>query len=173
MHKLLLKYILLILVFSGCSVIEPITYNDFPEYVKKVELENYYRGIGLIFSTEYNDWLPYNGLYNKRYTPSKSDIIKAEKILIADYDRYVEKNEFDYNFENIQKFYWKFNRQYFGFINSHDEKLLAINLLEFNNRVISSYYFKNWKNRYMSILGGSKINNKYMINLDKREIVVF
>lgn len=156
----------------SCSLLKPFSYDDLPPYVTKVELDNYYRGTGLIFSTEYDGWLPYNNVYDKRFTPTKAEVRKSEKILIADYERYSKEKGFN-TIENIKDYYWKFNRQYFGYINNNDEKLLVINLLNFKNKFQVYQYFKDWKKRYIDIYyypTGYHLDSQFIINLDKEKI---
>ena len=84
MNRIFFRFILLFIFFSGCSILKPFTYNELPDYVTKVELDDFYRGTGLIFSTEYRGWVPFNKVYDKKFTPTIDDIRKAENILIID-----------------------------------------------------------------------------------------
>lgn len=118
-----------------------------------------YNGKGVIFDSLATIHATF-GNYQYRYTPKLDDIRLAEEILSTTLDDY--KNQFK-----------KYNRQYLGFVNEKNEKIILVNLLYFkmSKRKINNRY-GNWKKEFVVGFGDffDKYRAIYRVNLSTKSL---
>jgi hypothetical protein len=154
----------------------------------EVQLPSFYNGCGIIFS-EKNKLNVHLDL-GTFFEPSIEDVEKSEQILYENLRTHLENK-----FSNIREKYpltkdeineWKktidkadtkrqyrnFNRQYAGFINEKDERLIYIRLLNFSKPKQAIKYFENWKEEIIVGFGDFYEENTrvFVINIDRNEI---
>lgn len=116
-----------------------------------------------------------NEYLTDRFTPTIEQVNEAEKMLgeqihiLFQSDvrlKYVDR------IPNYPKEFRKWNRQYFGYINSHGEKLVVIHLLNFTNKRKARSNFPSWNKEF--IVGFGEFYEKnvrlYQYNLVQRII---
>lgn len=153
-----------------------------------ITITDYYCGEGVIFDDTTRIPFAIDDYY-KSYTPTTSDIIKAEKILFENYYSYRTNvlKHFKYdevlikkylkekykNPKNVKKKYKHYNRQYLGYITNTNDTIVYIGLLNFKNKKKAEEHFQNWKERI--IVGFGDFSNKnidfYNVNLTKKDFV--
>ncbi len=126
---------------------------------------------GVIFSKDVKyTVLDYD--FDKRYTPTIDDIIKAELIFYKKYNLYAMQNKWIYYYEivpNVRKKFKRWNRQYIGYINKKGEKIIIMHLLNFNIKIIANKRFANWEKKIVIGTGRYYGRNMdiYYINIDR------
>lgn len=154
----------------------------------QVRLPSFYKGCGIIFSekSKVNVYLDLGDFSE----PSVEDIKKSEQILYEDLRDYLEskflrvreeypltKKEIDKWKKTIdkadaKKLYRNYNRQYAGFKNESDERLIYMRLINFRSPKQSKKYFENWKEEIAVGFGDFYEENTrvFVINIDRSEI---
>jgi hypothetical protein len=102
----------------------------------------YFSGPGVIF-TKYYEYSGADVFGLKRFTPDSNEVEKADSIIYQyTQSRIHMKNEND----NIELLY-HYNRQYLGFINKQNEKIIIVYFINLSNKYIKWMYSKyDWKN---------------------------
>lgn len=149
-----------------------------------IMMKDYYSGEGVIFdkTTHY----PFEMIdYKEPYTPTILDIKKAEDILFKDYYTY-RVNILSYfkqdvktvnqkfkNPDKVKKYFWKYNRQYLGYVNTSNDTVIYIGLLNFKNKKKAQENFKGWKQKILFGVGDYYYENQIMIeiNLTKKDFI--
>ena len=168
-----MKYVIFF-IFLFCSL-------ESLQNPKLIQIKEFYEGHGVIFTK--NDNYPFKGIdYKEGYTPSIDNVRKAELFLFNNYYEY-EVNvlkHFKYNdkqinriikpkFKNpkkvIKKFY-KYNRQYAGYLNKSNDTILYIGLLNFSNKCKAEEKFYNWKNKIFLGSGNYYQENQEFYNIN-------
>lgn len=156
----------------------------FLQNTEVVKLPEYYSGDGIIFnkSSKYPFVEPD---YKFAYTPTIKDINQTEKFLQYHYYEYetnvldsfnLDKSKIKCRFkkpENVKKKFYKYNRQYAGFINNSNDTIIYIGLLNFSNKKLAEKYFDGWKeNIFWGFDGFYEKNQKcYRYNISKKKFV--
>lgn len=160
----------------------------FTQSPKMVQLKEFYDGTGVIFdkTAKYPFTEPD---YAVPYTPTIEDVKKVENFLLQNYYEYWVNfyRAFDYddrlinkllkskykNPENVKKKYKKYNRQYIGYINSSNDTIIYIGLLNFRNKRKAEYYFEGWREQIIFGFGDFYQENQrnYRFNISKKEFV--
>ena len=96
---------------------------DTAKQFKVVQLPNYYKEKGIIFSKDYTVGID---MRNKkyRYTPTMDDISKAEEIFNKQYNQ-LQKTNVD-----TKKFFCHWVRQYVGLVDSNGNKNIIVQLIK-------------------------------------------
>lgn len=107
-------------------------------------------------TTSYNTAV-FNAAYSKNYydstfTPSEDQIDKAEKALSRDLRKLNKDLEHQNPRSPIDRILMKYNRQYFGYINEDNHKILYINALHRDND--STYIDQFFHKKITKIYGG-------------------
>ncbi|MCA0238689.1 MAG: hypothetical protein LCH81_20115 [Bacteroidetes bacterium] len=107
----------------------------------------------------------------KLFTPSIQDIIQSEQILIEQYNILMKKEGWQEQ-KNIKRKYYKYKRQYIGFLDSKGDKKIIVNLLNFKRCKKPDANYPNWDSEYLVGFGSyyEKNTRRYVINLDSRMI---
>ena len=79
------------------------------------------------------------------FSPSDEDIVLAESIISERYDKDITWSK---KTKNVKKKYWKYNRQYLGYIDSQGNKKIIINLLNFKCRKKAQENFEGWEKSF-------------------------
>ncbi len=110
--------------------------------------------------------------FRKRYTPDTLDILKAENIFL---DKYHLLNDEPHSSDHTetQKMFYKYKRQFFGYINENNEKKVVVQLIDCSKprrtkRILGKGWDKNIVN-YFSDDREVKILI-FNINLDKNSL---
>ena len=149
-----------------------------------IKLEKYYKGERVIFDeSAHYPFVEEN--YQKSYTPTIAEIETAEKFISKNYYEYkqnmldsfkITKYKIDTKYKNPKKVigkYYKYNRQYAGFINTSGEKIIYIGMFNFANSKKADEYFGQWKEIIFLGNHGFYDNNQdnFLINISRNEFV--
>lgn len=131
---------------------------------------------GVIFGEAYN--INFN-LSMSRYTPSISEIILAETIFLDQFNITLSKDKRTLGFvpiRNVRRKFKKYGRQYIGFVDSLQNHLVFIQLLNLNNSQKNiNRSFNNWHQKFITGTGDFFESNtsRYLIDLGKREMRIY
>lgn len=131
-----------------------------------VYLPEYYKEKGIIFSEDYGVGIEMRNLQS-RYTPTKDDIIKAEKIFQNKYNEIRKANV------DTKKFFCRWVRQYVGLIDINGTKNIVVQLVENTKpRKINRLLGKGWETVFVVMLTDDfyKVSTRYRVNIDTEEI---
>tara|TARA_R110002049_G_scaffold225046_1_gene396891 strand:+ start:1003 stop:1533 length:531 start_codon:yes stop_codon:yes gene_type:complete len=153
-----------------------------------IELKDFYSGKGVIFDE--SEPYPFKDLdYKKPYTPTIEDIKKAENFLFDNYYQYKVKVFRHFNYDEnlinkllkpkykkaqkVKKKFCKYNRQYAGYINSSNDTIIYIGLLNFSNKKKAEQQFNGWQEKILIGFGDFYEKNQdfYNINISKDEFI--
>lgn len=131
-----------------------------------IQLPDYYKEKGVVFNKDYVVGIQMRNLQS-RYTPTKHDIIKAEKIFTEKY-RDIENANVD-----NKTFFYSWARQYIGLIDINGNKNIIIQLI--NNtkpRKINRLLGKYWETIFVTMLSDDfyKVSMRFRVNIDAAEI---
>ena len=151
---------------------------------KTIELKEYYSGKGVIFDRTVQ--YPFDDQnYDISLTPNITEIRKAEKIFSKKYYEYRTNVLDSFNVDksiikkklktqkNVIKKFYKYNRQYIGFIDKSNDTIITIGLLNFSNKRKAEKYFQDWKKTIQFGFHGFYENNQewVSINISKNDFV--
>lgn len=147
------KHIILFLILSCLGL-----YSQ--SKTKVISLPNYYDGKGVIFNNDYKSLVEIKD-YSKSFTPSLEQIIITEKIFLK---QIKNKKKFK---RSAKKEFWKYYRQYIGYIKINGEKVIMVNMLNFRKKNKAKKAFENWKEDYIVAFGEFYEENlfSYIVNL--------
>jgi hypothetical protein len=165
-----MKLIFPLIAFLGLSLIS----------FQIIELKEYYVGQGIIFDSSIK--YPFTEKnYIKPLTPNISEIKRAEKILSEKYYEYrtnildsfnVDKSIINKKLKepkNVVKRFYKYNRQYIGYVNNANDTIVTIGLLNFANKRKAEKYFPDWKKTVQFGFHGFYENNQEWISINISE----
>lgn len=147
-----------------------------------VKLKDYFSGEGVIFNK--NVKYPFVETdYLSSYTPKIEDIVKAENFLMNNYYEYetnvldsfkLDKIKINVKYKNprlVRKKFYKYNRQYIGFINKSNDTIIHVILLNFSNKNKANENFSGWRENIVFGFGEFyEMNQKnYRFNLSKKK----
>ena len=103
--------------------------------------ENLFKGKAIVFKENYKPpiKLPPN---IEMFSPSDEEINLAELLIFERYDTDINWSK---KTKNVKKKYWKYNRQYLGYIDSQGNKKIVINLLNFKCKKKALEQFEGWE----------------------------
>lgn len=131
-----------------------------------IHLPAYYKEKGVIFSKDYLVGIEMRKLQS-RYTPTKEDIIRAEKIFSNKYNE-VQKSNVD-----TKTFFCLWVRQYVGLIDINGNKNIIVQLIDNTRpRKVNRLLGKNWETVFVIMLSDDfyKISTRFRINIDTGEM---
>jgi hypothetical protein len=155
----------------------------FIQNTEVIKLKEYYSGEGVIFNK--NVKYPFiEPNYKVSYTPTVADVNKTEKFLMSHYYEYetnvldsfnLDKSRIKYRYkkpENVKKKFYKYNRQYAGYINKSNDTIIYVGLLNFSNKK-NAEHFEGWKEMIYFGFGVfyEKNQKTYEYNLTKNKFV--
>jgi hypothetical protein len=148
-----------------------------------VNLREYYCGKGVIFDKNYK-YPFFRSNYGEAYTPTLKQLKQSEDILFNDYYNYRLKvlDSFNSNFKikgklkepkNVKKKFYKYYRQYAGYVDTSNDSIIHIGLFNFSNIKEASLYFDGWDRTLFSGSGeySEKNHESYIINLSTGQII--
>lgn len=151
------KILILVLVYQGVH----------SQATIKIKNKTYFKGEGIIFTEQYipNFYLEEPG---KLFTPNFDEISKAEMILQNKYNLDVKTPKI----KNIRKEFYKFNRQYIGYINASGNKIIIINLLHLKCKKEFDKYFIDWEENFIVGFGAyyEKNTKGFIIDLENNNL---
>ena len=151
---------------------------------KTITLKEYYCGEGVIF----DETITYPFKEEDRlkfYMPDIKDIKKGEEFIFNNFYEYeisilnhfkldnsIIKTKYKKP-ENVKKKFYKYNRQYISYINTKNDTILYIGLLNFSNKKKANLNFDGWKNNIFIGAGDYYYENQkfYIINLSKKKFI--
>lgn len=144
---------------------------------QKVKLKEFYNGAGIIFPEEYNLIFEVPNL-EKRFTPKVDDLKIAESLLCDQYNNAYTSDQRTIKFEvveNVRRKFRNYNRQYIGYINQDQERVILIHLLNFSSKKNIRRHFQNWENEYIIGFGDFYEKNvvTFKANLTKKRLELF
>jgi hypothetical protein len=146
-----------------------------PEVIK---LPKFYKGEGVIFTKYQNNSSLSFSEKETAFKPNLNQITRAEEIFIKKYPYYRKMireqhqltGKFDVVSDNpskIKKHFERFNRQYSGYVDSKNDSIIFIGMLNFKDSKNADFHFETWKEKI--IFGSGKFYQKnhrfYYINL--------
>lgn len=134
---------------------------------EKIELKEYYDNFGIIFSQSYpfaTNYFP----FEKRYTPSKEDIEKGESILSHLVSMMFGNYNIARNFA-VQKLR-VCHRQYVGFINEKNEKLLFVEMVDLRDEKAKYLFDQLYTGPIMIFDAFTEYYRCFIVNLDTKEL---
>lgn len=162
--KILLLIINSFWIFSSVTAQDKNT--DTSHHFTKVYFPEYYNEKGIVFNKDYNIGIKMSDL-SYRYTPSKDDIKKAEKVFQAKFN-VLRKQSVD-----TEKYYFHWVRQYLGYITKSGTKNIVVQLIDNSKpRNTNRLLGKNWETDFVILFSDDfyKVSTRIRINLDKEEI---
>lgn len=101
------------------------------------------------------------------FTPTIDEIIQAEHILLDRYNIDIKKAGLK-KVKNVKKKYYRYKRQYLGFIDSSGNKKIIINLLNFKCNRRENKNFLDWESEFLVGFGRYYEANsmRYVININ-------
>ncbi len=131
-----------------------------------VHLPDYYKEKGVVFAKSYIVGMEMKNL-QLRYTPTKVDIIKAEKIFNDKYPEIRRANV------DTKVFFCSWVRQYIGLIDIHGKKNIIVQLVDNTRpRKINRLLGKDWETDFVTMLSDNfyKVSTRFRVNIDTEEI---
>lgn len=131
-----------------------------------IYLPSYYKEKGVVFNEDYVVGVEMRN-FKFRYTPTKDDIVKAEKI----FDQ--KHNETQKATVDTKIFFCHWVRQYVGFIDTNGDKNILMQLIDNTKaRRINRLLGKNWETVFTIMLSDSfyNVSKRVRINIDTSEI---
>lgn len=161
-------YILLLLFSFGTNLMSTAqsTNIDTLHLYTVIRLPAYYKEKGVIFSKDYLVGIEMRKLQS-RYTPTKEDIIRAEKIFSDKYNE-IQKSNVD-----TKTFFCAWVRQYVGLIDTNGNKNIIVQLIDnARPRKVNRLLGKNWETVFIIMLSDSfySISKRFRINIDTGEM---
>ena len=153
-----------------------------PEVIK---LSKFYQGEGVIFTKYQNNPSLSFSEKQKVFKPNLNQIIRAEEIFIKNYHNYRKMVSEQYKLtgkidvasnkpSEIKRYFEKYNRQYSGYVDSENDSIIYVSMLNFKDRKNASLYFETWKEQI--IFGSGKFYEKnhrfYYINLKTANFLI-
>ena len=139
-----------------------------------------YAGEGVIFDASVK--YPFTEKnYKEPLNPNILEIKRAEKILSEKYYEYRTTILDSFNTDksiirkklkvpkNVVKRFYKFNRQYIGYMNNSNDTIITIGLLNFANKRRAEKYFPDWKKTVQFGFHGFYENNQEWISINITE----
>jgi hypothetical protein len=146
--------------------------------INKDSTNKFYKSQGVIFKQDYKINFEVKGL-EKRFTPSVQDIQKAESLLLNNYNSIMSSDERILNFQpikSVKRKFEKYVRQYLGFIDSSNNYIIFIQLLNFNvSHKDKERSFNGWKSYFITGSGTFYESNtsRYLVNLNNYHVKLF
>ncbi len=146
-------------------------------------LKDYYCGKGVIFDKEFKYPLA-DSDYKEPYSPTLNQVKRAESLFFSKYYEYrrgvLNSFKSDYKInpklrepKNVKKRFFKYYRQYAGYVNNSNDSIIYIGLFNFSNQKKAAHYFEGWDKTLF--LGSGKYYEEnqefYLINLTKNKII--
>lgn len=131
-----------------------------------IYLPDYYKEKGVIFNKDYTVGIEMRNL-QYRYTPTKDDVIKAEKILNDKYNE-IRKTNVD-----TKTFFCHWVRQYVGLIDINGNKNIIVQLVDNTKpRKINRQLGKGWETSFVIYFADPYpgLGIPFRINIDTGEI---
>ncbi len=103
---------------------------------------------GVIFPASYTT----NINQKARFTPGKEDINAAEDELSKIWNKVNLRGKGADTrniLDNVTPYFSNYKRQYYGYINDQEQKVVHIHLLNFFDKPMAAQYFTGWGSRYM------------------------
>ncbi len=165
--KVLSCCIAFLLLFSFSTQAQKISFTE-----KRTSQLTYVKGDvfeGVIFAKDFVFPFHENESGDKRFTPSATEIEKAEKILKRDikFINLLQPNQGLGNGPVIHKNLKKYARQYFGYYTPEGEKVVYISCLLKNNYKSVSKELPNWLKGAVLVLNGGSNYWQVQANLNK------
>ena len=130
--------------------------------------KNLFKGKAIVFEENYKPpiKLPSN---IERFSPSDEEIILAESLLFERYNTDISRS---IKIKNVKKKYWKYNRQYLGYIDSQGNKQIIVKLLNFKRKKKALELFEGWENGYFVGFGEDYEKNirRFVVDLTLHKI---
>lgn len=161
--------ILLLLISFGTNLMSSAQSTDIDtssHHYTVIHLPAYYKEEGVIFSKDYVVGIEMRELQS-RYTPTKEDVIKAEKILNEKYNEIRNTNI------DTKTFFCHWVRQYVGLIDINGNKNIIVQLIDNTRpRKVNRLLGKNWETVFVIMLSDDfyKISTRFRINIYTGEI---
>lgn len=127
----------------------------------RAELYKTKRFDAALFPSEYNSLMK-----GERFTPTKTDVEKAEKALRSDLEKINKDLVNQSSSPKIHKKLKKYKRQYFGVIDEKGNRILLINCFWAKNQNIST----NWLKSRIVVMDGGSYYWHVKYNLDTRKL---
>jgi hypothetical protein len=132
----------------------------------------------IIFTANYKPPIIIRDKGASSITPSAEDIQAAEKILTGRYNLDLPLDSRFTSFSpinNVQRFFKRYKRQYMGFLNLRDERIIVIHLLNFSRRRRAEKAFEGWTQGYFVGFGEFYEKNvkTYAANLNTHTLALF
>jgi hypothetical protein len=131
-----------------------------------VHLPEYYKEEGIVFNKSYKIAVDITNIQS-RYSPTESDIKKAEEIFMKKYNG-IQKDSI-----NVSSYFASWVRQYVGVIDKNNNKNLIVQLINNKNRNKTNRLLgKGWEDNFVIMLADSfySISKRFKINIDTGEI---
>lgn len=137
--------ILLLLISFGTNLMSRAqsTNIDTSHHYNVIHLPAYYKEKGVIFSKDYVVGIEMRKLQS-RYTPTKDDIIKTEKIFSEKYNKIRNTNV------DTKTFFCHWVRQYVGLVDTKGEKNIIVQLIDNTKpRKLNRKLGKHWETEFV------------------------
>lgn len=150
-----------------------------------IKLKEYYKGEGVILHK--NIHYPFEKLnYKEGYTPTIKDIKKTEQYFFANYydyeattldclKMYKSKQRLNLKLKKslfVKKKYYKYNRQYAGYISKSNDTIIYLGLLDFADKKRAIEYFEGWQKNFTSLSGIDIRQEIFYYNLTKNKYIL-
>jgi hypothetical protein len=132
---------------------------------KIISLPNYYKGKGVIFNKDYKSLLKIDN-YSKSFTPLLKEVSIVEDVFL---NQIKTKKSFK---KSVKKEFCNYYRQYLGYINKNNEKIIVVNMLNFRRKSKAKKNFEDWDKEFILGFGEFYEENQflYKVNLSKKDL---
>lgn len=128
---------------------------------------NLFKGTAIVFTKEYKPTiqLPANV---QLFTPSEEEIEKSELVLEQRYNKDLIDVDWYKIEKNVKRKYWKYNRQYLGYVDQNGYRNIIVNLLNFKCKKKAEKQFKGWREFFFLGFGEYYEKNtvRFVTNID-------
>jgi len=140
-----------------------------------IQIKSLYEGYGKIFN-QTDNINHFGRLTNFRL--SEDEILLVEKIFAEQYNQVQQNdNRTSHNFKPCKRVYQKYKkyyRQYMGYIDINQNRMVMLYLLNFTQKKMANEYFENWKEEPNSGTGYFYSRNvrKFKINISQKKLLI-
>lgn len=148
-------YLIVGVALSLCITFCTSSKRAYAQEPQRIQLPEYYKGEGIIFPESYSHSITLQHV-KERMTPTKDQVKQAEQIFIEKYNSTMGNDPRVLGFkpvEDVKNKFREYNRQYLGYIDQNGDKVILIQLLNFENRRKAKKNFPNWQNEFITGFG--------------------
>ena len=141
-------------------------------------IKDYYEGYGVVFPAGFIPEIQSaENIKLRRFTPTIKQIKLGEEILFSQYNA-VHSNDVRFAsfkpLEDVKQYFYKWNRQYVGYVDEVGNLILEIQMLNFSNKRKANREFEGWQEKLLYGDGGFYAGNlrRFKLNLTGKKLII-